>query len=105
MSPQKGNGSRGDPWRGQGSSPPDILDLIRQAQDQLYQLMPGGGPRGLILIAAIVLVGVGAWTTYYTVPSDSVAVVPDAPDDDDGDGISRCRWALIRRQSSPSNGS
>ncbi|TDJ68330.1 MAG: FtsH protease activity modulator HflK [Proteobacteria bacterium] len=75
MSPQKGNGSRGDPWRGQGSSPPDILDLIRQAQDQLYQLMPGGGPRGLILIAAIVLVGVGAWTTYYTVPSDSVAVV------------------------------
>jgi membrane protease subunit HflK len=37
--------------------------------------MPGGGPRGLIVFVVIALAGVGAWTAYYTVPSDSVAVV------------------------------
>jgi membrane protease subunit HflK len=37
--------------------------------------MPGGGPRGVILLVIIILAGLGAWTAYYTVPSDSVAVV------------------------------
>ena len=66
MPPQKGNG--GDPRHGRGSSPPDIQDLLRQA-------LPGGSPRGLIVVALIALAGLGAWTAYYTVPSDSVAVV------------------------------
>jgi membrane protease subunit HflK len=38
--------------------------------------MPGrGGGRGIIFLILIVLVVMGAWTAYYTVPSDSVAVV------------------------------
>ena len=37
--------------------------------------MPGGRARGVFVLAAIVLVGLGLWTAYYTVPSDSVAVV------------------------------
>jgi membrane protease subunit HflK len=38
--------------------------------------MPGrGGGRGIIFLILIVLVVLGAWTAYYTVPSDSVAVV------------------------------
>ena len=38
-------------------------------------MLPGGGTSGLIALALLALVGLGAWTAYYTVPSDSVAVV------------------------------
>ena len=37
--------------------------------------MLGGRARGVFVLAALVLVGLGLWTAYYTVPSDSVAVV------------------------------
>ena len=53
----------------------DIEDLVRQGQDRLKQIMPGGGSRGVIVLAILALIGLGAWTSYYTVPSDSVAVV------------------------------
>jgi membrane protease subunit HflK len=53
----------------------DIEDLVRQGQDQLKQIMQGGGSRGVIVLAILALIGLGAWTSYYTVPSDSVAVV------------------------------
>ncbi len=36
---------------------------------------PSGGLRPAILLAVLALVGMGAWTAYYTVPSDSLAVV------------------------------
>ncbi len=36
---------------------------------------PSGSPGGFIAIIVIILIGLGAWTAYYTVPSDSVAVV------------------------------
>ena len=44
----------------------DIEDLVRQGK----QIMPR-----VIVLAVLALVGLGAWTAYYTVPSDSVAVV------------------------------
>ena len=44
----------------------DIEDLVRQGK----QIMPR-----IIILAVLALVGLGAWTAYYTVPSDSVAVV------------------------------
>ena len=37
--------------------------------------MPSGRGSGVFVLAALVLVGLGLWTAYYTVPSDSVAVV------------------------------
>jgi modulator of FtsH protease HflK len=37
--------------------------------------MLGGGPRRAIGWAVLALLGIGTWTAYYTVPSDSVAVV------------------------------
>jgi membrane protease subunit HflK len=49
--------------------------MIRQGMARLRQMMPGGRARGGFVLAAIVLVGLGLWTAYYTVPSDSVAVV------------------------------
>jgi membrane protease subunit HflK len=42
---------------------------------RLQQMIPGGRVRGVLVLAALVLVGLGLWTAYYTVPSDSVAVV------------------------------
>jgi membrane protease subunit HflK len=69
MTSRHGNGG---PW-GSGGTPPDLEVLVRQGRDQLRQLLPGGGSRGLI--ALLVLLGLGIWTAYYTVPSDSVAVV------------------------------
>ena len=38
-------------------------------------MMPGGGPRSLIMLVILAALLFGAWTAYYTVPSDSVAVV------------------------------
>ena len=75
MPSQKSNGGPGGPW-GSGAKPgSDFEDLVRQGQDRLRQIMPSGGPRRIIVFAALALVGLGAWTAYYTVPSDSVAVV------------------------------
>jgi membrane protease subunit HflK len=74
MTWQSGGGA--GPWGGGGRKPtPELEDLIRQGQDRLKQFMPGGGPRGIIPLAVFVLIGIGVWTSYYTVPSDSVAVV------------------------------
>ena len=74
MSSQHGNGGQGGPW-GSGGTPPDLEALVRQGQDRLRQMVPGGGPRGVIVLAVLALAVLGAWTAYYTVPSDSVAVV------------------------------
>ena len=70
---EKRNGDQGGPWGSGSKRGSDIDDLIRQ--DRLKQFISGGGARRLIVLAAIVLVGLGAWTAYYTVPSDFVAVV------------------------------
>ena len=75
MSSQNGNGGRSGPG-GSGATPgSDLVDWVRQGQDRLKQIRPRGGPRGVIVLAVLALAGLGAWTAYYTVPSDSVAVV------------------------------
>ena len=52
--------------------PPSNDDLLEQGRAQLAQ---AGGPRGLIIPLVVALVGLTGWTSFYTVPSDSVAVV------------------------------
>jgi membrane protease subunit HflK len=51
---------------------PDTDDLLEQGMQRLAQ---AGGSSGLIIPAVLALVGLLAWTSLYTVPSDSVAVV------------------------------
>jgi modulator of FtsH protease HflK len=68
------NGQSG-PWGGGVKPGPDLEDVIRVAQDRLKQAMPGGSPRRILILVGLALVALGAWTSYYTVPSDSVAVV------------------------------
>jgi membrane protease subunit HflK len=71
------NGERGQGSLSSGRTPgaSDFEDLIRQFQARLRQIMPSGGSRSMIVIAALALVAWGAWSAYYTVSSDSVAVV------------------------------
>jgi membrane protease subunit HflK len=71
MTQQSGNGDRADPkdiWTKAGSP---IADLVRRIKARL----PKGGLSAVIVFAVLVLAGLVAWTAYYTVPSDSVAVV------------------------------
>jgi membrane protease subunit HflK len=57
------------------SSPPDLDMLLRQGRYRLRGIMPGGGKFGIFGLVVLLLVGLALWTSYYTVPSDSVAVV------------------------------
>jgi membrane protease subunit HflK len=74
MPSQNDNGDQDGPWGGRGS-PPDLGELFRQGKIQFGRMLPGGSTRGALIIALLVLAGVGAWSAYYTVASDSVAVV------------------------------
>jgi membrane protease subunit HflK len=75
MTSQNGNGGQSDPWGGGSKPGADLEALIRQGQDRLKHIMPSSGPRGVVILAILALLGLGAWSAYYTVPSDSVAVV------------------------------
>ncbi len=68
------DGRQDDPWGSKGT-PPDIEDLVRHWQARLKQYLPGGGPGTVLVIAAVAAAVLLAWSAYYTVPSDSVAVV------------------------------
>jgi membrane protease subunit HflK len=70
---QKGGNGGAGPEGGRGKRP-DFDDQVQRAKNWVTQIMPRG-PRGVITVAGLVLAGWGAWTAFYTVPSDSVAVV------------------------------
>ena len=53
----------------------ELEDLIQQGQQRLKNMMPGGGARGRSGIIIVFLLLLTAWSAYYTVPSDSVAVI------------------------------
>jgi membrane protease subunit HflK len=65
----------GNPWARGRQTPPDIEEILRKGQQQLKNMLPGGGPRGALGFILVGLLAVGLWTAYYTVPSDSVAVI------------------------------
>jgi membrane protease subunit HflK len=73
----------GIPWGAQPQSPPDIEQALKQGIDQIKGLFSGGGSGknsggGLGKIfpfALFAIIALSLWSAYYTVPSDSVAVV------------------------------
>ncbi len=77
------NNNSDTPWGTRPQSPPDIEQIIKQAIDRLKGLFSGGGSGkksggnfgGLATFVFLVLVFLSLWSAYYTVPSDSVAVV------------------------------
>lgn len=75
MASQNNNDHPDGPWGSGTPQYPDLEGAVREAQNRLKRMLPGGGTRGFLILAALLLMGLGAWTSYYTVPSDSVAVV------------------------------
>ena len=59
MQSQNGNGGPGGPWGGGRKPGSDIEDLVRQGQDRLKQILPSGGLRLAIFLAALAAVGLG----------------------------------------------
>ncbi|MBI4182864.1 MAG: FtsH protease activity modulator HflK [Proteobacteria bacterium] len=72
--PWGGGGRGGSPWGGRGGPGPDLEDLLRQGQDRLKRLLPGGGPRGMILLGLIVI-AVWLASGFYRVGTDQQGVV------------------------------
>ncbi len=83
----KNNESPGNPWGSRPNSPPDLDELISQGINRFKGLFSGGGSGGgssgsaggsssrVVTVILLLLIGLSAWSSYYTVPSDSVAVV------------------------------
>ncbi|MDP9813573.1 membrane protease subunit HflK [Rhizobium tibeticum] len=68
------NGDSEGPW-GRRSQPAfEPGDLLKRMEHR-FGNTPAASPRGLIAISSFVLIAVGVWTSYYTVPSDSVAIL------------------------------
>lgn len=74
MSWQNNGGRPGRPGSG-GGSPPDLEEIFNMGKARLKQMTPGGSSRGRVGFVIAALIAIAAWTAYYTVPSDSVAVI------------------------------
>jgi membrane protease subunit HflK len=82
------NSGGGGPWGGGnqggkrpsggggGGNPPDLEDLIRQGQDRMKKMMPGGGGFTPLTvgIGAVVLVGLYLMQAVYTIQPDELGV-------------------------------
>lgn len=77
MPPQNEGPPNRGPWDNRpGPSAPELEALIRQGQERVRHLLPNGQPSTkVLLVAGAFAVVVAAWFSYYTVPSDSVAIV------------------------------
>ncbi|NVK89428.1 MAG: FtsH protease activity modulator HflK [Gammaproteobacteria bacterium] len=63
------------PWGGGNKSPPDLNDVFNDNFHRLRKIFPGGSPAGFFIPIAIFLFASTLWSAFYTVPSDSVAVI------------------------------
>ncbi len=70
-----GPGEQNGPWGSRSASSLNLEDVIRQSQDRIRRMLPRGGPRGMLMLILLALTGLAIWSAYYTVPSDSLAVV------------------------------
>ncbi len=66
---------RPQPRENDRGQPPDMDELLRRIFAKIKPLFTGGGAGSIIGIALVAFTVFGLWTTYYTVPSDSVAIV------------------------------
>jgi membrane protease subunit HflK len=73
MSWQNNSGRGGPPHRPDRG--PDIEQMILRGQQKLKRFIPGGGKGGPGAVIIVFLLLFGIWSAYYTVPSDSVAVI------------------------------
>lgn len=60
---------------GDKSPPPDLDKLLSDGMSQFQRFLPGGSLLNIFLTIFIVLLAISVWTSVYTIPSDSIAVV------------------------------
>jgi len=63
------------PWGDKSPSPPDLDKLFNDGMFKFQRLLPGGSPSNFLLLLLLILFGFTVWTSIYTIPSDSVAIV------------------------------
>ena len=73
--PSQKDDDSGSPWHSQSTNTPDIGLLIKRWLAPMKRLLPGGSFGGMSVFFILLLIGLSVWSSYYTVPSDSVAVV------------------------------
>ncbi len=72
-----GQGPRGPQGPRGGGQPPDLEEILRQGQDKLRQVLPGGGRGGNPLmfgLAAVAAVGLWLSQSVYTVQPDELGI-------------------------------
>ena len=72
---QGSKGDQPDPWRNRQKLDFNPGRLMEEWLNRYRQAPPGGRRSRIAMLVVFVLAGFGLWTAYYTVPSDSVAVV------------------------------
>ena len=61
--------------RGSTNTPPDIDKIVQQGVSRFKDYLPGSNSKGFLALGILIIVGFIAWTSLYTIPSDSVAVI------------------------------
>ncbi len=59
----------------QNKSPPDLDKVLSKSFNRFEKLFPRGKPFNFITLIIVFFIGFLGWTAFYTVPSDSVAVI------------------------------
>lgn len=63
------------PWGAGNDAPPDLDMVLSESIDRFKKAFPGGSPSKFFTILTLFFIAALVWTSIYTVPSDSVAVV------------------------------
>ncbi|MGF1812020.1 FtsH protease activity modulator HflK [Vibrio alginolyticus] len=69
------NNSSGNPWGGGQQDPPHLKKAFHTILQHFKKILIGGGPSSFFSPFIILFLALILWSTFYTVPSDSVAVV------------------------------
>lgn len=69
------NNTNGEnPWGGSNKSPPSLHEVFK-GLPRLKIMLPGNFPSSFLIVLIVASVSLTLWSSIYTVPSDSVAVV------------------------------
>ncbi|HDM8036584.1 TPA: FtsH protease activity modulator HflK [Vibrio fluvialis clinical-1] len=69
------NNSSGTPWGGGQQDPPHLKKSFHTILQHFKKILIGGGPSSFFSPFIILFLALILWSTFYTVPSDSVAVI------------------------------
>lgn len=65
----------GSPWGGGKQDPPNLGEVFYTILHHLKKMLPGGRNSSFFIPLIIFFLTIIFWTCFYTVPSDSVAVI------------------------------